>query len=368
MMIVEKENEVIQLVREIGIMRYLAWCVGGETVLMFFLTHSAVYGYANGMTAQEQLKLIAAFFAVGMLLSISSRSIGNVFAAVVFPPAAYLVFIYAADYQSLILGALIGSLVLFLIMNSIAYDFTGHLLKSILRARFSATICLLTAVMLIICDVYGIETPINTVPVVSIGTSVAEPDEPVETSDTEEPEITIPDSQWTFENQTETLKILSPENWETAGIDNKLNAMQCLANIYAHEFQSNQLDLIGEEMESNEIYTRAGYYSHDNKTIYMNTTVLETCDAETAIDTVSHEFYHSIQNYLIEEYYAADERTRKQDKFAHVEEYIEELEHYIDASEGYDAYYSQQLEIDARDFAESEVQHTFAKLAEINGH
>lgn len=107
-------------------------------------------------------------------------------------------------------------------------------------------------------------------------------------------------------------------------------------------------------------------YSNSSRTITIDDEYLETCSGREIVDTIAHECYHARENYLI----ALFDRQSEEDKaflsvspeFYYIEDYKNELKHY--KTEG-EEYANQQVEIQARLFAEDFVEDWFGKLEEI---
>ena len=107
-------------------------------------------------------------------------------------------------------------------------------------------------------------------------------------------------------------------------------------------------------------------YSNSSRIITVDDEYLKTCSGREIVDTVAHECYHARENYLISLF----DRQSEEDKaflsvspeFSCIEDYKKELKHY--KTEG-EEYANQQIEIQARLFAEDFVEDWVGKLEEI---
>ena len=92
-------------------------------------------------------------------------------------------------------------------------------------------------------------------------------------------------------------------------------------------------------------------YNHKTHTIYFNIDNFYDSTNTALLNAVLHECYHAQQHSLIEAYDSLAEEKKSLSKFKYLENYKKELKNYVDCDEDFNSYKSQQIEIDARNYA-----------------
>ncbi|WP_294551578.1 hypothetical protein [uncultured Pseudoflavonifractor sp.] len=105
-------------------------------------------------------------------------------------------------------------------------------------------------------------------------------------------------------------------------------------------------------------------YDWNRRDITIDMQLLGQSTAAECMDTVLHEMYHHYQQCLVDCYAAMETEYRTLRVFRQVPEYIEETEHY--QTDGMD-YYDQDLERDARDYADYRAGYYLDLVAELTG-
>ena len=142
------------------------------------------------------------------------------------------------------------------------------------------------------------------------------------------------------------LNVFRSENWEKCTAEERLSALQRL-----NEYEADALGMPTTPIVSSLISpTTLGYYSNDEKRICINVERLMSADPEEAMDTLLHETYHAYQFYFV----GVIDWDADYSQTAYFEEargWRENMDAYIFASDDYDGYYKQPLEVSARWFA-----------------
>jgi len=162
----------------------------------------------------------------------------------------------------------------------------------------------------------------------------------------------------TIAEHLEELRKLDEDTWETLDPAERLDLVQTIANIedtylgLPHEL----IVTAGDLPES-----IVGQYDDHTHTITLDTDYLQTRLAHEVLDTVCHEAYHAYQHRLCDAYDSLDSDFKGLLLFYRTEKYTADFEHYY-SGDDFDAYYFQQVEIDARNYAADAVKDYYAKI------
>jgi hypothetical protein len=162
----------------------------------------------------------------------------------------------------------------------------------------------------------------------------------------------------TIAGHLEELRKLEEDTWETLDRAERLDLLQTVANIedtylgLPHELSVTAGDL----PES-----IAGQYDDRTHSITLDDDYLMNRLAHEVLDTVCHEAYHAYQHRLCDAYDSLDSDFKGLLLFYRTEKYTVDFEHYY-SGDDFDAYYSQQVEIDARNYAADAVEDYYAKI------
>lgn len=145
-----------------------------------------------------------------------------------------------------------------------------------------------------------------------------------------------------------------PDKWEELSCDEKLDAVS-----YLVKYESERQDIHCVEAVDLIAYNNAvlAHYDYDDKKIAINETYFLTSDSYSVMNSVLHEFYHSVQHYAVDEYNALDDRGQElADILSDVDEWAAELGgSYVQgdqSTDGYINYYEQYVEASAREYGE----------------
>lgn len=141
----------------------------------------------------------------------------------------------------------------------------------------------------------------------------------------------------------------------------RLDILQMVANMeQAYLGIPQTLTVEVEDMERG----TCGYYEDYTWTIYVNREYLETLSMQRLLVTVCHEAYHAYQKRLVQVYCRVDDQTENMLMFREIKTYLWEFLFYIDGTKDFEGYYSQNVERDARDYAEKRVEEYYRTLKE----
>lgn len=176
-----------------------------------------------------------------------------------------------------------------------------------------------------------------------------------------EAEIGTETEKQTISGNIDTILKLQEEEWYSLSTKDKLNVLQCVANIEAHYLGiSNELNVGASNLPE---YTLA-CYSDVSHTIYINLEHLENDPAAEVLNSCCHEAYHSYQHRLVDAYNEAPEEIQKLRIYSNAVRYVDEFATYADGYEDFFSYYSQQCEKDARKYAEDAVDDYYSRINE----
>lgn len=174
-------------------------------------------------------------------------------------------------------------------------------------------------------------------------------------------EIGIETEKQTISKNIDTILKLQEEEWASLSTKDKLNVLQCVANVEANYLGiSNELNVGASNLPE---YTFA-CYSDVSHTIYINLEHLENDSAVEVLNSCCHEAYHSYQHRLVDAYNETPEEIQKLRIYSNVALYVDEFAIYADGDEDFFSYYSQQCEKDARKYAEDAVDEYYSRINE----
>ena len=141
------------------------------------------------------------------------------------------------------------------------------------------------------------------------------------------------------------------KNWSEASLKDK--------EVFIEAVKNRELSELGVTYEISikykELGNTLGQYVTNDKIIDLNRKHVEEADVLEVIGTVAHECYHAYQIQCVEMYKSLDEADKDLEMFSDVVKYGKEFENYILANEDFGEYYLQNVEIDARTYAENRV-------------
>lgn len=169
-------------------------------------------------------------------------------------------------------------------------------------------------------------------------------------------------SDQTMENSMDTLLLLQESEWKDLPVDERLDVLQTVVNIEKNNLgMSTDLNLRAASLKQG----LSGYYSDSRQEIVVNLETLKDAAAQEMLEVVCHEVRHGYQHRLVDAFRSVDDAYKELSVFSDAKVYEEELSNYIDGNGGKDEmwdYYQQDVERDARNYAESCVEKYFVRI------
>ncbi len=187
----------------------------------------------------------------------------------------------------------------------------------------------------------------------------------------------LPDSYFdnskSFDNIKENVKEIYSNNFKNL---DPISQAELLSNILKYEQYilgcNFNIDVKIKQIDAsdNGILTY-GYYSNSSHTIVINNQVIQEHSPEDVISTLLHEAKHAQQHFYVDFYenVFSNLSVNEQEKYKilpiieYAKAYQTDFHNYVDADEDFSAYKSQLCEVNAEEYANSEIQtyHNFAK-------
>jgi len=170
-----------------------------------------------------------------------------------------------------------------------------------------------------------------------------------------------PVGEQTIANNMETLLKLQEDIWRELSAEERLGVMQVVANIeqrylgLPHSLNVGALSLAEGQL---------GYYVDNTHEIIISVDSLMEGPVLEVLDTVCHEAYHSYEHRLVEVYKGTEQKNRSLRLFRQADSYMEEFGDYVNGKEDFCAYYEQDCEQDAREYAKEAVYDYCEKIGE----
>lgn len=168
------------------------------------------------------------------------------------------------------------------------------------------------------------------------------------------------DESATIKVNIEYLQKLKYESWCALSIEERLELMQCCADIECNYLGISQVKVVASNLAGGVL----GAYDSRYDIVKLRLDLIENGSADDVLDTLLHECRHKYQNQLIISYNKADEQSKKLFIYKRVPQYAENFSNYYDGDDDYEKYYNQACEEDARDYAEEGVEDYMRKIEE----
>lgn len=165
--------------------------------------------------------------------------------------------------------------------------------------------------------------------------------------------------EYTIRENRDILQGLLQERWISLTFAEKQAVLQQAANTEANYLGiSKPLRVTIVDLDDRV----HGRYIKKDHAVQINRDHVENSPAEEVLTTICHEAYHAYQTAVVETFAHAEKEKQPLLLFRRAEIYQEELQQYQDGSSGYEGYYAQELEKDARAYSRSAVKDWYAKL------
>lgn len=159
----------------------------------------------------------------------------------------------------------------------------------------------------------------------------------------------------TIANNLEMLSLLTGDRWTALSVEQKLDVLQVVANVEQRYLGlPTELTVGAANLTQMELPVVSGYCEETHEILVDLDSLLNDTSWEL-VNSIAHEARHCYQYRLAEVYQAT--QTDDQDLLLFREAlapvFADELANYEDAKDNFQAYYDQQLERDARDYADA---------------
>jgi hypothetical protein len=152
-----------------------------------------------------------------------------------------------------------------------------------------------------------------------------------------------------FLNYLENLEEIKVDNWEHLTLDERVNTLQEIENYAAQIENRPAMNVISEKYDNPGLQ---GYFSYQDKLISISEEKIlsnDISELRDTLNTIAHEGRHAYQYYNLFE-----QRIEESDeKFLAWKTNIEEVGYMASDKFGFELYYTQPVEVDARIFAEA---------------
>ena len=163
-----------------------------------------------------------------------------------------------------------------------------------------------------------------------------------------------------FLNNLEILSKIQESKWDILSSYEKLDVLQCLANIEALRLGlPNELNVVAINTDDN----LKACYNDDTSLIKINIGYLEMASAKDVVTSCCHEAYHSYERKLVDAYNLVSDDLKKLDLYKDIALYKTEFNNYKKLSKDYNTYYSLRVEKDARSYGNKEMIYYFSKVS-----
>lgn len=163
----------------------------------------------------------------------------------------------------------------------------------------------------------------------------------------------------TIKGNIEYLQNLKYEYWNKLTVKQRLEVMQCCADIECNYLGINEVQVVASNLEASVL----GTYDLRYNIIKLKLDLIANGDGEDALDILLHECRHAYQYALIESYINADESSRKLLIYNRVPDLCQNFLDYYNGDD-YEIYYNQACEEDSREYAEDRVEEYMRKIEE----
>lgn len=168
------------------------------------------------------------------------------------------------------------------------------------------------------------------------------------------------DDDATIKGNIEYLKNLKYEYWNNLTVKQRLEVMQCCADIECDFLGiSDDVKVVASNLEDGVF----GVFDSRFNIIKLRLDLIANGDGEDVLDTLLHECRHAYQHALVQSYYKADESTKKLYIYKQISYFADNFDDYYDGDD-YEKYYNQACEEDSREYAEDRVEEYMRRIKE----
>ena len=161
-----------------------------------------------------------------------------------------------------------------------------------------------------------------------------------------------PAARYSVEDVSDKLAVFEKTRWNSANEQERLEALQALADVETTSLSlPDALTVDQKELSPNVL----ACYEDKTRTIHYNSSKIMDISNVNAFHSMLHECCHAQQFRMLDAYRSMSEEQQALSAFSHIAKYREEAENYHGAEEDKEAYSSQQLEIDADEYADTRI-------------
>ena len=170
------------------------------------------------------------------------------------------------------------------------------------------------------------------------------------------------DEEQTISNNIDTVLMLQEDLWNELSNAEKIDVLQTIADIertylgIPHELNV----VVDYDLEKN----ISGFYRCKDHQIVLNSDSLKNDSAEELVDTICHEAFHAYQHCIVSVFENSEDTSKNLMLFRDAKKYGEEFRDYKSSEDGFDVYFYQCVEIDAREYAQSAVNDYYRRIGE----
>ncbi len=175
--------------------------------------------------------------------------------------------------------------------------------------------------------------------------------------------LMINEEEQTIAANMETIGLLREDRWRDLNLLQRLEVLTVVGIVEQNYLGlSNELNVYAANLPE----YMTGYYNDARHEIVLNMDYLldESTSSSSILSSFLHEVFHSYEYRCSEAYEDAGEKVQALKIFKDAKIYMEELDNYCDGVEDFDAYYTQQCEVDARAYGESRVEDYYKVIYE----
>ncbi len=167
--------------------------------------------------------------------------------------------------------------------------------------------------------------------------------------------------EYKMDNNMDTIMLLREDEWQNLSVSERVDVLQCVSHIEGRYLGLTKEVAVQVKELSEGV---ASCYSHSISTLYISPAIIGKDRSNDALEAVCHEMFHAAQHRYVEIYKGLDEDEKKSFFLYDAEVYYEEFKDYDsgDGEAGYEGYYSQRCEEDARKYAENAVREYYLSI------
>ena len=151
-----------------------------------------------------------------------------------------------------------------------------------------------------------------------------------------------------LEGYGEQLRLLAPGTWETLGAKERMEVAQAIVNVESTFLTVTPVPVVAENLEENV----SAQYSSAAKTITVDSGYLLSASSDQFIATLAHEVRHHYQRSVVDMLDWDSETVNTSHYFSDARAWRENFRSYVPGRVDYESYRTQEVEEDARSYAE----------------